>query len=136
MLTEEQQKEILSKNLQYYIDRSGKEQKRIAEDLGIKPPRFNMWVRGKSLPPVWALKNVAEYFQITLSDLALEKPDMNVISYDSTRVLAEKAKPYLTGEILELIIAYSNAEEWKQQSVRKILDIEDRQGLSLTSQTG
>ena len=51
-LDDQRQKEIFSENLTYYIEQSGKDQKRIAIELDINPPTFNQWVTGKAIPSV------------------------------------------------------------------------------------
>lgn len=133
MITEARQREILSENLKYYINRAGKSQHDIAVDIGVNPPTFNQWVNGKAIPSVAVLKNVAEYFHIALSDLVYERPNPRLAE---TRKLDDFFKPYMTSENLEILVAYVNAEEWKRQSIRKLLDIPEAQGESLISQAG
>ena len=40
-MTDEEQKRIFSKNLNYYISLSGKQQKEVAKDLGFQVTTFN-----------------------------------------------------------------------------------------------
>ena len=49
-MTDEQQKKIFSKNLRYYVHISGKQQKEIAEILGVNQKTFNGWCTGLSMP--------------------------------------------------------------------------------------
>lgn len=65
-MTDEEQKKIIAQNLQFFIDKSGKDQKQIAIDLNIPPTRFNTWVRGRALAPVSQLQRVAAYFRVGL----------------------------------------------------------------------
>ncbi len=46
-MTEEEQRKVFAKNLNYYIAQSGKQQKEIAEALGFVPTTFNTWCTGK-----------------------------------------------------------------------------------------
>lgn len=62
-------KEVFAKNLSYYVNRSGKDQKVIAETLGIAPSTFNEWVKGKKYPRIDKIEMLANYFGILKSDL-------------------------------------------------------------------
>ena len=68
-MTEEEQRRIFSKNLNYYISNSGKQQKEIAVDLGISPTTFNTWCVGK-------VQAIADYFNIGKSDLIDDKSNL------------------------------------------------------------
>lgn len=67
-------REIFAKNLQYQIDRTGKEQADIVRDLGYKQPTVSDWFRGKKYPRPDKMEELAEYFNISISDLTDEKP--------------------------------------------------------------
>lgn len=66
-------KQILAKNLIYYIDRSGKSQKDLAEMVGVAPSTFNDWVKAKKYPRIDKIEILANYFGIQKSDLIEEK---------------------------------------------------------------
>ena len=66
-------KEIFAKNLIYYVDRSGKEQKLIAEEIGVAPSTFNEWTKAKKYPRIDKIEMLANYFGILKSDLIEEK---------------------------------------------------------------
>lgn len=68
-MTDEEQKKIFSKNLNYYIASSGKQQKEVAKDLGISPTTFNTWCVGKIMPRMGKVQKIADYFKIGKSDL-------------------------------------------------------------------
>ena len=67
-------KETFAKNLSYYISRHGKEQKEIAEIVGVAPSTFNAWVKGKKYPRMDKVELLANYFGILKSDL-IEEPN-------------------------------------------------------------
>ena len=75
-MTEEEQRRIFSKNLNYYISNSGKEQKEIAVDLGISPTTFNTWCVGKIMPRMGKVQAIADYFNIGKSDLIDDKSNL------------------------------------------------------------
>ena len=42
-------KETFAKNLSYYLNRCGKDQKEVAEVVGVAPSTFNEWVKAKNI---------------------------------------------------------------------------------------
>lgn len=68
-------KEVMAKNLAYYIDRSGKNQKEIAEIIDVAPSTFNAWMKAKKYPRIDKIEMLANYFGILKSDLIEEKED-------------------------------------------------------------
>ena len=65
-------KEIFAKNLSYYVTRSGKDQRVIAEDIGVAPSTFNEWIKGKKYPRIDKIEILANYFGILKSSLIEE----------------------------------------------------------------
>mgnify|MGYP002511587007 CR=1 FL=1 len=65
-------KEIFAKNLSYYLTKHGKEQKEIAEIVGVAPSTFNAWMKGKKYPRMDKVELLANYFGILKSDLIEE----------------------------------------------------------------
>ena len=68
-------KEIFAKNLAYYLGRSGKDQKEVAEVLGVAPSTFNEWMKAKKYPRIDKIEMLANYFGILKSDLIEEVSD-------------------------------------------------------------
>lgn len=66
-------KEILAKNLAYYVDRSGRTQKELAEVAGVAASTFNDWMKAKKYPRIDKIEILANYFGIQKSDLIEEK---------------------------------------------------------------
>lgn len=66
-------KMIFAENLKFYIDRSGKSQKELAEMLGVATSTFNNWVRGNKYPRMDKVEMLANYFGILKSDLIERK---------------------------------------------------------------
>ncbi|HIT88382.1 MAG TPA: helix-turn-helix transcriptional regulator [Candidatus Coprocola pullicola] len=44
-------------------------QQRIANKLGISRSTYAKYETGERIPPVWVLKKIAEYFDVSLADL-------------------------------------------------------------------
>lgn len=69
-------KEVFAKNLAYYLEQSGKDQKEIALTLGFAPSTFNEWLKAKKYPRIDKIEMLANYFGILKSDL-IEEPGEN-----------------------------------------------------------
>jgi repressor LexA len=70
-------KEIFSRNLKRYLDKSGKTQKEIAKAVGVSTGTFCDWVKGRAYPRMDKVQLLAEYFGIKKSDLV---EDVNTVS--------------------------------------------------------
>lgn len=66
-------KEVFAQNLTYYVKRSGKDQKVLAEIVGVSPSTFNEWTKAKKYPRIDKIEILANYFGILKSDLIEEK---------------------------------------------------------------
>lgn len=66
-------KEIMARNLTYYIERSGKTKKELAEITGVAASTFNDWTKGRKYPRIDKIEILANYFGIRKSDLIEEK---------------------------------------------------------------
>ena len=64
---------IFAKNLNRYLEKSGRTQKEIAEEIGVSPAAFNWWVKGNRYPRMDKVEKLADYFGCTLSDLIEEQ---------------------------------------------------------------
>ena len=68
-------KQVLANNLTYYIERSGKSQKELAEMVGVATSTFNDWVKAKKYPRIDKIEMLANYFGILKSDLIEERTE-------------------------------------------------------------
>lgn len=66
-------KAIFSKNLKYYIEKSGKDRRFLAEEWGFPYSTVTEWVNGKKYPRIDRIEIMADYFGIQKSDLIEEK---------------------------------------------------------------
>lgn len=66
-------KEVMAKNLAYYIDRFGKTQKDVANAIDVPQSTFNAWMKAKKYPRIDKIEMLANYFGILKSDLIEEK---------------------------------------------------------------
>lgn len=72
-------KEIMSRNLKYYVNRMHKGRKQICNDLGISYSTFTEWYNGKKYPRIDKIELMSNYFGIQKSDLIEEHKASNII---------------------------------------------------------
>lgn len=89
-------KEILSKNLKYYIERSGKDRRELAEIWGFPYSTVTEWINGRKYPRIDRIEIMADYFGILKSDLIEDKKEKPIADDDglseNIRLLIEFAK--------------------------------------------
>lgn len=68
-------KEIFGNNLAYYVERSGKSQRELADTLGVAFSTFNDWVKGRKYPRIDKIEMLANTFGILKSDLIEERTE-------------------------------------------------------------
>lgn len=66
-------KETLSRNLKFYIEKSGKDRRELAEMWGFPYSTVTDWINGKKYPRIDRIEIMADYFGILKSDLIEEK---------------------------------------------------------------
>lgn len=66
-------KEIFSKNLKYYIEKSGKDRSELADIWGFPYSTVTEWINGKKYPRIDRIEIMADYFGILKSDLIEDK---------------------------------------------------------------
>ena len=66
-------KAIFSKNLKYYIERSGKDRRELADIWGFPYSTVTEWINGRKYPRIDRIEIMADYFGILKSDLIEEK---------------------------------------------------------------
>ena len=71
-------KEIMSKNLKYYIDKVGKDRRELAEIWGFPYSTVTEWINGRKYPRIDRIEIMADYFGILKSDLIEEKTETPV----------------------------------------------------------
>ena len=68
-------KEIMARNLSYYVQRSGKTQKEICDIIGVPTSTMNNWIRGLKYPRIDKIEMLANLFNILKSDLIEDKTE-------------------------------------------------------------
>lgn len=105
-------KETFAKNLSYYLGKHGKEQKEVAEIVGVAPSTFNAWVKGKKYPRMDKVEMLANYFGILKSDL-IEEPN-NAYSRKTISITEDEQK---------LLDLFRRVPENQQQMVLQMISV-------------
>ena len=66
-------KEIMAKNIQYYMELYGKTRQEVCDSLGVKYTTFTDWVKGNSYPRIDKIELMANYFGISKADLVEDR---------------------------------------------------------------
>ena len=104
-------KEIFAQNLNRYLNRSGVDQKIVAEAVGVAASTFNEWTKGKKYPRIDKIELLAQYFGILKSDLIEEHNDNN-----------SPTEPALSEGEAKLIELFRQVPEDKQQLVLQMIE--------------
>lgn len=116
-MTDDEQKRIFSRNLNFYIAQSGKQQKEIAKDLGYSPTTFNTWCVGKIVPSAGKIQKIADYFNIGKSDLLDDKSSLIGKSRSEGVVISVLGR-VAAGIPIEAITDIIDTEEISQEMAR------------------
>jgi len=115
-------KEVFAKNLRYYLERSGKQQKELAEIVGVSAPTINDWIKGKKYPRIDKIEILADYFGILKSDLIEEKTVEHRDMQKKNDVLADVTLKMLEDEeLLDMVVTLSNLGFEQRQAVKPVL---------------
>ena len=116
-------KEVFAKNLRYYLERSGKSQKELAEIVGVSAPTINDWIKGKKYPRIDKIEILADYFGILKSDLIEEKTqehrEMQEKNDTLVDIVFQLKKDEELFDIVQRITKLDTAE--KRQAVKSVL---------------
>lgn len=66
-------KQIMAKNIQYYMNLKGKTRQEMCDALNVKYTTFTDWVKGNAYPRIDKIELMANYFGISKSDLVEER---------------------------------------------------------------
>lgn len=115
-------KKIMSKNIQYYMDKNNKSRNDMCEALGVKYTTFTDWVKGNTYPRIDKIELMANYFGISKSDLVEENSHENNQSYYLNPETSKIAQQIYDNKELSLLFdAAKDAEPEDLQTVHSML---------------
>ena len=68
-MSDKTQNIIFSNNLNQLLIKNRKTQKEVADAIGVSPQTFNTWCLGIALPRMGKIQKLADYFNVSKSDL-------------------------------------------------------------------
>ena len=115
-------KEIMAKNLTYYVARSGKTQKEIAAVVGVAPSTFNDWLKAKKYPRIDKIEILADYFGILKSDLIEERSKEHKDMQKNNDVITDIiVRMRIDEDFLSLVVALDKLDSQKLASLSTFL---------------
>ena len=118
-------KEVFAENLKYYIDKSGKDRRELAEEWGFPYSTVTEWINAKKYPRIDRIEIMANYFHILKSDL-IERKDkqserrktMQKKNDAMTDIVIRMQKDY---DFFSLVEHLSSLDEEKIRGVKQML---------------
>lgn len=115
-------KETMSKNLKYYIERSGKDRRELAEIWGFPYSTVTEWINGKKYPRIDRIEVMADYFGILKSDLIEEKTEEHREMQKKNDILTDIIlKMNEDAELLEMVDMLSKLGFESRKAVKPLL---------------
>ena len=101
-------KDVFAKNLKYYVEKSGKTQREMADIVGVSAPTFSEWMTGKKYPRIDKIERLASYFGILKSDLIESKSSS---PSDTPSNLTSKDERDIAKDLERIMQKLSNEED-------------------------
>ena len=115
-------KEVIAKNLSYYVSRSGKTQKELAAIVGVAPSTFNDWTKGKKYPRIDKIELLAKCFDVMKSDLIEERlEDLEKMRKNNDTLTGIIIKMRKDHDFMSLVHDLSKLDTDKLSSIQKMV---------------
>ena len=116
-------KAIMSKNLKYYIERSGKDRRELADTWGFPYSTVTDWINGKKYPRIDRIEIMADYFGILKSDLIEEKTEEHREMQKKNDIISDVVIRMQTDETFSAAVeSLYKLDEKKLLSILALLD--------------
>ena len=116
-------KEIMAKNLAYYVEKSGKTQKDIAEIINVPTSTFNAWMKAQKYPRIDKIEMLANYFGILKSDLIEDKTE---IQKNNDAIANIIVRMRADDDFLSLCVMLNKMDSAKIAGVKQMLSAFDK----------
>lgn len=101
-------KEIMARNIKYYMDKEGVNATEICSSLGFKQNTFSDWVNAKTYPRIDAIEKMANYFHISKAFLVDDIRQIETFTDSETQMIfAFRKADKTTQEMIRRMLAYS-----------------------------
>ena len=102
------------------MESAGKNQKEMAEIVGVSAPTFNEWLKAKKFPRIDKVEKLANYFGILKSDLIEDKTEMQK-NNDALASIIVKMRT--DEEFFEAVNILYSLDEQKFSSIKQMLTL-------------
>ena len=117
-------KEIMAKNLKYYIAKSGKDRRELAEIWGFPYSTVTEWINGRKYPRIDRIEIMADYFGILKSDLIEEKTEAHREMQQKNSSLADITIRLRTdNEFMSLVEGLNKLNAEQLASVKQVVGV-------------
>ena len=117
-------KEVMAKNLRYYVERSGKTQKEMSEIVGVATSTFNDWMKAKAYPRIDKIEIMANYFKILKSDLIEERTEEHRQMQKNNDIISDVViRMRSDDEFLSVVGGLLTLEADKLSAVKQLLQV-------------
>ena len=105
-------KEVMARNIQYYMEKKGVTASEICNALGFKHNTFSDWVNAKTYPRIDAIEMMANYFGISKAFLVECQP-IDVFTDRERKLIHEyRMADEATQDMVDTILLY---RRWKEE---------------------
>lgn len=116
-MTDEEQKKVFAKNLNYLIALNQKQQVEVAKDLDINATTLNNWCKGLAMPYPGKLRVLAEYFNVGITALTDSAEDIDIQYSNSMLKIGKNDERFK-----KIVIAYQKLSEDKKRVLCDFLE--------------
>lgn len=113
MNSDQNSKEIMGRNIRFYLDRNGKNVSDLMDALNLKKSTVYSWLQGKSYPRIDKIEAMADYFGISNAELVEDHANSDKVEHINLDEALRKQ-----GVVMEF-----QGKELSDKAKRKILDI-------------
>jgi transcriptional regulator with XRE-family HTH domain len=94
-------KKTMAENIRYYLEKTGKDRRQLADDLGFPYSTVANWMQGVAYPRIDRIEKMANYFNVTKADLVEERTGGKSL-YEKIMSLSEQKRAAIENLIDQL----------------------------------
>lgn len=115
--------EVMARNIRRYMEVSGKNQKELAQIVGVSAPTVNDWLKAKKYPRIDKIEIMANYFGCEKSDL-IEDNAARTASQDAGIVSPETAE---TNNLATRLVFKMHDDSTFLSAIEKLIKLDEKQ---------
>jgi transcriptional regulator with XRE-family HTH domain len=94
-------KEVMAKNIQYYLDKIGKTRQQMADELKIPYTTVANWLQANTYPRIDKIELMADFFNVTKADLVEKRTESGNL-YEKLMSLSDEKRAFVEALIDQL----------------------------------